>query len=447
MNMKNFLLPLMAICVLGGFFLSSCGDDEPEVVLPAITGVVDVDDVEITSASVGSVIFIEGTGFSGAMVTMNGVEVTPSLINDNSITIQIPSSVPTIATDQSVNNEIIVTIPNVDGEDLVLTYEFNILPGGPVVTSLSTEFGTEGDNITIWGESFFFVEKVVFPGDVEVMASDLDISEDGKSISLKVPATSEAGVVMVVTQSGSDDSAPAYSFNDVSNVLLNWDDRAFWQNWAGVDLLTDESNGSYFRAFQETSVTVFSWWIEATSFVVDGTADTQGLTPSNLTGAASDYVIRMDVNVPASTPWFSGWFEMEAKTASGTNVYGRLMPWTAPFIGGTNNYMIWEFPDPKDIGPDSAFHTNGEWAIIEYPVNFFFPKDSNGNPLASQAVTDISELFSQDNNDRLWIRFVFQNPGHFEAASENPDVFSNGGFDMPNGIDISIDNIRIVKVN
>ena len=144
---------LMSLSVLILTALYSCKDDEgaKKEAEPAVLSITDENDAEIDAASPGDIIFINGTALSTATVQINATDVSPAIQNDEVISIQIPSAVPTVATDPDVANELTVTFPGKgeNGEDLIITESFRVLPAGPTVSSISNEFAPAGEEITI----------------------------------------------------------------------------------------------------------------------------------------------------------------------------------------------------------------------------------------------------------------------------------------------------------
>ncbi|RED92019.1 glycan-binding surface protein [Marinoscillum furvescens] len=422
LNNKLLLFGLLgSVCML----FTRCeeetlGDPEIEMVRAIAP---ELADQALNSVGLGETIVVKGSNLGAVTeVSINGlaVNVRSTFVTNTHMVITVPDETPNIATSPDISNMLVVKSGS--GADSI---SITVLPPSPQVARISNEFANAGDEVTITGKFFFFVEDVVFPGGISSPA--FVASSDGTTITATVPdGITEAGLVEVVTESGSGDSGPKQTFNDRSGVVLDWDDHTFWQNW-GVNpgVTSGGFNGNYLNVQADGPITPASWWVGPTAFVVDGAQDADGLTPTGLSGPTSDYVLRMEVKVPEDKPWTSGWLELEI---GADEYFGRWMPWTSP-APGTNN---WHVPDPADVGT-AAFHTSGKWMTIDYPMAWFAPK-SGGNPDPAQAINNMSTLLTDEG--KFEVRMVFQNPNEGE----------NGGTEIAAGLDISYDNIRVVKV-
>lgn len=72
----------------------------------------------------------------------------------------------------------------------------------PVITSVTPSTVKAGSDITITGDDFDLVEKVIFGG--EKTATEFTVSEDKKTITATVPADAQDGPVMLVAYSGAE---------------------------------------------------------------------------------------------------------------------------------------------------------------------------------------------------------------------------------------------------
>ncbi|MFD3003672.1 glycan-binding surface protein [Pontibacter toksunensis] len=231
MNLK-FLFFLM-----GSFmFLSSCEKDNEgqpiqESAPPVIQGVriPAVQDSTFTKSTLGTTIVIMGQNLAGTQqVFFNGYQapVNPAYATSNNLIIRIPDEVPTVATNPSVPNEL--KIINTAGET---TYEFQVLPPAPTITAVSNEWASAGQTITLYGNYFYFVEDVIFPGNVS--ATDYTASADGTMLTVTVPEginfdDPTSTKLRVETQSGISAVNNRIKFADKNGVILDWDTRTAW---------------------------------------------------------------------------------------------------------------------------------------------------------------------------------------------------------------------------
>lgn len=123
------------------------------------------------------------------------------------------------------------TIPdgiNLDGEITIVaesgevTDEYLLNPI-PQFLRLSDDIQPSGAPVTIEGRFFEFVEKVVFPGGVEVPAEEITFNDLNTQMELIVPE-GITGFGKVELHTAFDIIESPMNFNDFSGVLINWDD-------------------------------------------------------------------------------------------------------------------------------------------------------------------------------------------------------------------------------
>lgn len=207
------------------FFLSSCEEEDPTAPLeasapPAIEAVRATRNTDSTfqKATLGSTIVIVGQNLAATQyVVFNGYQTTinPAYATNTHLIVRIPDLVPTVATAGSVANELKVV--NAKGE---ATYQFEVLPPPPIVERVSNEYVKGGEMITLYGNYFYFVKEVTFPGDI--IGTDVMANADGKSLTVKVPAGVDAtkGDIVVTSESGNSATnrrTRLYSYGIVSN--------------------------------------------------------------------------------------------------------------------------------------------------------------------------------------------------------------------------------------
>ena len=120
------------------------------------------DDSSLTMAGPGQVVVIQGSGLAAAIqILFNGYPAAfnSALFADNTIIVAIPADMPFASLDPEQLNTVKVITPY--GE---ASYDFPIIPSAATITGMSNENPVAGDRVTIYGSSFFFVEKVIFPG-------------------------------------------------------------------------------------------------------------------------------------------------------------------------------------------------------------------------------------------------------------------------------------------
>jgi hypothetical protein len=212
------------------FFLSSCEKDESSGIRtsntpPTIERVRLTDptttDSSLKQSTLGSTIVIIGTNLASARtVSFNGysLNVNPAYATDNAIVITIHDSVPTIATNPNVADEIKVVTAG--GE---ATYQFTVLPPRPEVLQIGNEFAKPGESVTIYGKYFYFVDTVFFG----TTAVTNGITTNGTSLTVTIPTGTNLtqGDLRVRSKSGiSATSAKTKFYNPARTLMLiNWD--------------------------------------------------------------------------------------------------------------------------------------------------------------------------------------------------------------------------------
>jgi hypothetical protein len=227
-SITNLGYLLMVLC--GGLFLSSCDKDESSGVRtsntpPTIERVRLTDpstkDSSLQQSTLGSTIAIIGTNLASARtVSFNGyaLNVNPAYATDNSIVITIHDSVPTIATNPNVPDELKVVTAG--GE---ATYKFTVLPPRPEILQIGNEFAKPGETVTIYGRYFYFVDTVFFGS----RAVTTGISANGTSLTVTIPTGVDLtqGDLRVRSKSGLSATGAKTKFYNPARtlMLIDWD--------------------------------------------------------------------------------------------------------------------------------------------------------------------------------------------------------------------------------
>lgn len=210
------------------FFLAACQDEEqmgtgaPVIERVRLTDTTQASaDTSLSQATLGSTIAIVGQNLASAQyVYLNDYEipVNSAYATDQYLIVQVVDSVPTVATRPNVSNQLRVVTPYGQA-----TYEFQTLPPAPVIEQISNQYVQPGQSITLYGNYFYFVDTVYFPGEVAVTEG---ITANGNTLSVTVPQRldfSEEDDIVVVTQSGTSASTAATQLYDGNGMVADFD--------------------------------------------------------------------------------------------------------------------------------------------------------------------------------------------------------------------------------
>lgn len=188
--------------------ISSCTEEDPSSAGPPIIERVrntdpSTSDSAFVSASLGSTIVIIGQNLSATQeVFLNDypLGINPSYVTENTVIVQVNDSVPTVATNPNVVNKLrLVTL---SGE---ANFDFQTLPPAPQVLQVKNQFVKSGDELTLLGRYFYFVDTVYFPGEDVFVTTGIQTNGAGTSLKVTVPENldfSNGSSVVVVSKSG-----------------------------------------------------------------------------------------------------------------------------------------------------------------------------------------------------------------------------------------------------
>ncbi len=395
--------------------LSSCQDSELESIstgTPVIKKVYLLDTIArhkdstfVSSIPDDKLLVINGENLGGIIkVYFNDYEASFNTnYNTNThLIIRLPKEAPTEATMATVSNKIRIVTSH--GE---ATYDFLLLPPPPNIYTIDNENALPGSTISITGTNFLLIQKVVFPGDIEV--TDFKATKEGDKIEVKVPANlTLSGPLQVVTKYGVAKTIFPFNLNSGTNVFANFDDKQ-WYDWMWNIFVKNSktdypgAHGSY-AYFEKNSVTKAgdnAWW-NADGRALWLTTDLRNsiYDKDSLTNRVEQFSLKFEIFV--KQPWASGAFLIKA---NGKNYAARYEPW-------------------RTAG--KAFSTQG-WVTQTIPLTDFRTADGTGASAAT-----ISDIFGTDgNNGGAEFVFFFDN-----TTPQNSDI---------DKIAMAVDNLRIVR--
>jgi len=258
-NIKSLIA--IVYIIAGVFVFQSC-NEEDSYPMPSINNVrTTAEDTPITEGNFGDWIAIQGSGFSTTTeVWFNSVsaQFNPTLITDNNIVISVPSDFP-----EEITNKIRVITKGGSVE-----FDFTVIVPAPIIAAISNEFPSGGETVEIYGDVFYNVQSVVFPGGGEGEI----IIYDPTMIQVVVPSGTTAGTFTVNATAGSSDSP--MSLMDKTGMICDYDALNKFEDWGKESVVVDAStnptdpqivDGNYIKMQSSIDVGPDSWWVDQTA--------------------------------------------------------------------------------------------------------------------------------------------------------------------------------------
>jgi Surface glycan-binding protein B xyloglucan binding domain len=390
-NFKTFSFFFVIASIL---VLSGCKKENtkgPEITrLRAITPA--PNDSVLTKAGPGQTIVIQGQYLGTTReIYFNGYPApfNSALFSDQNVTVTIPADMPFASLDTSKLNT--VRIVTAFGE---VTYKFPIVPPPPVIISMSNEMALPGDHVTINGNNFFFVEKVIFPGNIQV-TSGLTANASGTTLDLTVPAgATQAGTIQVVNRYGTGTSL--LLFNDaVTGVLCNFDNVNTLNNWAGAaienDPATFPSNRGSYAHLVYSGVIAGDWVWYCCGRSLNDEVSLPWVPAANLNDPIDNWALKFEVNT--KVPWKNGTILLDKDY--GWNYQARYEPWN---------------------GLAADYKSNG-WKTVVVPLSQF--KQGNGTTNAPANLTSLLGASGKGGFNLYFINAGTTTVATFDVAFDN----------------------------
>jgi Surface glycan-binding protein B xyloglucan binding domain len=396
----SFLLIASAL-MIGFAGCKKNNEDSPPTVTRVRANLPTPNDSTLSKAGPGQWIVIEGTGLKNTIQAFfNGWpgSFNAALFSDNSMVVLIPADMPFASLDQSKLNTI--RIVTTSGET---TYTFPIEPPPPVINTMSNEMAVAGERVTLYGNNFFFVDKVIFPGNLEV-TTNIQTNPSGTTLDVTVPAAiALGGPIKVVNRYGTGTSI--LLFNDLATgVLCNFDNVNTINNWAGVTISSDATvfpgnRGTYARMkYNNVAAGDWAWYGGGRSINVE--VSKQWVPVVNLSVTPSSFAVKFEINT--KVPWKNGTILLDKDY--GWNYQGRYEGWNG--TGGVADY-----------------NSNG-WKTVVVPLSNF--RQSNGTGAAAPSLT---ALLGAGGSGGFNLYFI------------------NAGTTSVVSFDAAVDNFRVVRVS
>ena len=359
-------------------------------------------DSTLTVAGPGQMVVIQGTNLANTTaIYFNGWPATfnAALFANSSIVVTIPADMPFATLDEADLNT--VKVVTTSGEAV---YQFPIVPPPPVVAGITNEYAKAGSKVAVYGNNFFFVDKVVFPGNIEV-TSGITANDAGTMLMVTVPSgVTTAGNIKVVNRYGTGSSL--LQFNDYSTgVLHNYDNVNNYDWGAGSSSSSTDfpgNSGTYgLMNASDVNGGDFGWWNGSRSVNIKSGV---WVAPANLSESLDSYALKFEISV--KSPWTAG------------SIY---------IVKDYNwNYLAVYNPWKGANGTVTPFVTNG-WQTVTIPLTEFRTK-ANDLDGTGESAPNLATLLGSSGSGG--INFMFVNNGTAPVAS----------------FEAAIDNIRIIKI-
>lgn len=358
-------------------------------------------DSVLTKAGPGQTVVIQGSNFASTReVYFNGYPspFNSALLSENNIVVTIPADMPFSKLEQSALNKVRVVTAYGD-----VTFDFPIEPPPPVIVAASNEYAKAGERITLTGNNFFYVQKVIFPGNIEV-STNIEANDPGTALEVTVPAgITTAGPLKVVNQYGTGTSL--LQFNDfVTGLLCNFDNVNTLNNWAGATITDNASdypgsNGFYAHLkYSNIPANDFVWYGGGRSLNCE--VSLPWVPVANLSEPVDNYALKFEVY--AKDAWKGGSLFIDRNY--GWTYICRYEPWLT----------------------NPEFKTNG-WKTVVLPLTMFKTKANNQDGTGDPA-SNLTTLLGAGGTGGINVYVI---------NAQNSPLAS---------FDIAVDNFRVIKI-
>jgi len=453
MKKKNIIKGLTLMLMGLGMVANTSCKDEPDAYKiaggkPTVSFIRPVSasskDSIIVSASMQSTICIVGENLrsvTGLLFNDQEAVLNTSYMTDHTLIVTVPNEIPGTVTDK-----IYFATQSKD----TVTYDFHVVIPGPAVSSMSNEWASAGEEVTIIGD--YFLDYAEFPLTVNFGTTQLPRSAiksiTKTRITFTMPDNMPEDKVSVTSIYGTTEGA--FKYRDNRGMLFDFDTPCKTgvvlgnHGWHNRDILSDETSLSgNFLVLGGAAMGSDGGWNDGNfsfEYWAGNWADPENYAEYPRISDLADFTdfenlnLKFEMNIPSEFAWsaapmqvfFGGVTQISQGNAGVKDIYGNT-------LAGCNNtffheqgklsrglYMPWKDTD------DLTYHTDGQWKTVTMPLSEFI-YDFDGNKITStlQSVAD----FGSFN--------IFVIKGSYNDKSV-----------LPTGVDclpyIKIDNIRVV---
>lgn len=354
------------------FWMVSCSSDDDAAGGPIAVNTVylqdvdsDVPDREVTFVRIGQLIRLEGSGFTDLKrVFVNGFETSfnPVYVSDNSFLLRVSGDTPVLDAEEGVRNTIRLV-----NDSFETTFDFEIRDAAPSITRMSHTLPNPGEVITVFGTGLTEVNKVIFPGDIEVTDNITFDEDDGEFFTVIMPeGVSEAGGSIRIESANGAAASPAY-FNFREGVILDFDGMGSIGEFGNTIRQEDLESAQ----IGEGHVSQGTYVPHRPAGVGEFGAGSNRITEV-FTDGSENWRAQLTPFIPADTPLEEVAFQFDVYVPGEWEGSGFLQillinnfnggEWT----GGTYGYVPWIVD-----GEIEAYETEG-WTTVTIPLSDFY---------------------------------------------------------------------------
>jgi hypothetical protein len=396
---KIFSIGAAMVCAVG--FMTSCEqtdaekdkDSTPKIEFCRVCDPQAADSL-IVEAALGSRIAFIGRDMGDVQqVWFNDqkAKLNPTMVTSNSIIVDVPNTLPQQITDE-------VRFVTSKGHEAV--YPFSVRIPAPLVLSVSCQYASPGDVMTMKGDYFLATGDipltVTFPGGITVEPDQY--TKEMLMVTVPQGATEE-GYIKLTSENGT--STVPFKFLETDGMICDFEPGGYENSW-GLGGYSDEDgvSGRYLN-FKKAQAGAWAW-DNAMNWAYWNAASGKPIANGDL----SKLAVRFETNIVswANLPMIMWFFKEDEKVdVDGTEAQAHWMPWLS-------------------LGGDTPFTTNG-WTTVTIPLtDFKYDKEGKED---NRVIGNISEYY---------------NFGMMIFGAFTPGTMA---FD----IDVRVDNIRIVEID
>lgn len=289
--------------------------------------------------------------------------INSSFVTDHTLLVDVPSELPTEPTDK---------IYMITKDNETVTFDFSVLIPSPVVSSISNEFASAGETVTIYGDYLLdydtFPLSITMPGGIEV--TDFE-SISKTAVTFVIPSgADESGYIEVTSKYGT--SRSKFYYKDDRCMLFDWDGTrggmALAHGWRdGSAVKVDDGTGvdgafiRFHAALAADGWTApeddlsFNYWSDSSYPVLSTLPNFAALLGKY---ALTELVMKFECRIPTENAWMSTALQI---------IFCK--------DGTAGNGDYWDASVPRALWQpwlsSGSYDTGGKWVTVSIPFSNF----------------------------------------------------------------------------